>query len=158
MKGTINRGAAGAPSPAHEAQEAARLLETAAGLVDLGWTTNANARAADGTPVSAEAPYAACWCAQGALGAAQHLLGIHTQRDGCIDSELTEPVYIERLRILNRARSALREAIAAGQHPSSLSAVSVTLCITNWNDDEAGDGDEVSRTLRRAGELLREAA
>ena len=79
---------------------------------------------ADGTPCSPEQPAAACWCAQGALTAAQHELGIHTQRDGCVAADVREPEYSQRLRILNRARSALREAIAEGQHASSLSAVS----------------------------------
>lgn len=140
------------------AQEAARLLETAAVFVQLGWTTNANARDASGTPVSAEQPDAACWCAQGALQVASHHLGIHTMRDGCIDSDVRESDYTRRMHILNRARWALREAIKEGKHPSSLSAVSITLCLTNWNDDEAEDGDEVSRTMRRAVEILREAA
>lgn len=137
---------------------AARLLETAAGLVALGWTTNANARLADGTPCSPEQPAAACWCAQGALTAAQHLMGIHTQRDGGQDIHLAGPVYNERASILDKARNALRDAIREGLHPSSLAAVSVTLCITNWNDDEADGGDVVARTMRRAAELLRAAA
>ena len=141
-----------------EAREARRLLEAAAVFIQLGWTTNANARASDGTPVSAESPEAACWCAQGALTAATHELGLHTQRDGCVDSSLTTPVYEQRSRILNRARSALREAIAEGVHPRSLSAVSITLCITNWNDDEADSGDVVSRAMRRAAAILREEA
>ena len=85
-------------------------------------------------------------------------MGIHTQRDGSQDIHLPGPVYSDRAGILDKARTALREAIKEGQHPSSLSAVSVTLCITNWNDDEAEDGNEVSRTLRRAVEILREAA
>ena len=140
------------------AQEAARLLETAAGYVRLGWTTNANARLADGTPCSPEQPDAACWCAQGALSAAQHELGINTTRDGVIDGNVPAAVYPSRLRILDQARKGLRKAIEEGSHPDSLSAVSVTLCITNWNDDEAVGGELVARTMRRGAEILRQPA
>ena len=143
---------------AAEAQTAARLLETAAGLVDLGWTTNANARLADGTPCSPEQPAAACWCAQGALTAAQHELGIHTQSDGYQDLSVPAPDYSARLRILEQARQGLRKAIEEGLHPESLSAVSVTLCITNWNDAEAVGGAQVARTMRRGAAILREVA
>lgn len=140
------------------AQEAARLLETAAGFVALGWTQNANARLADGTPCSAEQPDAACWCAQGAISAAQHELGINTQRDGVIDGNVPAAVYPARLRILDVARKGLRKAIEEGSHPDSLSAVSITLCITNWNDDEAVGGEQVARTMRRGAAILRQSA
>ena len=43
------------PDLIEEAREAGRLLETAAVFVQLGWTTNANARMADGTPLQPRA-------------------------------------------------------------------------------------------------------
>lgn len=140
------------------AQEAARLLETAAGFIELGWTQNSNARLADGTPCSPEQPDAACWCAQGAISAAQHELGINTTRDGVIDGNVPASVYPARLLILDKARKGLREAIEEGAHPDSLSAVSITLCITNWNDDAAVGGEQVARTLRRGAAILRQSA
>ena len=139
-------------------QTAARLLETAAGLVALGWTRDANARLADSTPCSPESPAAACWCAMGALTAASHELGIHTERDGYQDLKVPGADYKTRLRIMGDARIALREAIKERLHPNSLSAVSVTLSITNWNDDEADSGDVVARTMKRAAAILRDAA
>ena len=143
------------PDLIEEAREAARLLETAAGLVDLGWTTNANARLGDGTPCNPEDPAAACWCAQGALTAAQHELGLHTTRDGAQDVTVPSADYSQRLQILSRARQGLRKAIEEGLHPMSLMAVSITLCITNWNDDEAVGGAQVARTMRRGAAILR---
>ena len=145
------------PSPS-AGETAARLLETAAGLVALGWTTGANARYADGTPCSPEQPAAACWCAMGSMTAASHLMGIHTQTGDYVDLNVPTRDYVKRLRIQTKARYALRKAIAEGRHPSSLSATSVTLCISNWNDDEAEDGGEVSRTMVRAAAILRQEA
>lgn len=140
------------------AEHAAVLLDTAAGFVDEGWATNANARDAAGAPVSPENPDAICWCAQGALTAAQHELGLHTQRDGVQAVDVPADAYSKRLVILDRARQGLRKAIEEGLHPSSLSAVSITLCITNWNDDEAVGGAQVARTMRRGAEILRDGS
>ena len=141
---------------AQAAENGARLLEVAAGYVRLGWTQNSNARLADGTPCSPEQPDAACWCAQGAITAAQHEMGIHTQRDGVIDSHVDPLLYAQRLQILDQARKGLRKAIEEGLHPESLSAVSLTLCITQWNDAEAISDQQVSRTMCRGAELLRQ--
>ena len=143
-------------SRAIERHDAARLLETAAAFVLRGWTKDLNARRADGSGCAPDSPEATCWCAQGALTAASHELGIHVQRGGFMDPSLPTPVYEDRTRILNRARAALREAIVEAADKLALSAVSVTLCITTWND-HAQSGAVVERTMRRASELLGEA-
>ena len=63
-----------------------------------------------------------------------------------------------RSRLLDEARRGLRKAIIENKHPRSLAAVSITLCITNWNDDEAESGEVVARKLRRAAAIVRDAA
>ena len=124
------------------AENAARLLEAAAGHIERGWTTGANARDGRGHPVSSEKPEAVCWCAQGAMSKAAW------------DARLGRA----RAAAMDEARQALRRAITEHLGRDHLLAVSITLTITNWNDDEAQDGAQVARAMRRGAAILREAA
>ena len=125
------------------AENAARLLEAAAGHIERGWTTGANARDGRGHPVSSEKPEAVCWCAQGAMTKVAWELNLYAQA---------------RTVALDAARIALRRAITEHLPRRDLLAVSITLTITNWNDDEAQDGAQVARAMRRGAAILREAA
>ena len=125
------------------AENAARLLEAAAGHIERGWTTGANARDGRGHPVSSEKPEAVCWCAQGAMAKVAWDLKLYPS---------------PRFAVMDDARRALRKAITEHLPRRDLLAVSITLTITNWNDDEAQDGAQVARAMRRGAAILRDAA
>ena len=140
-------------------EQAAALLECAAGYVESGWTQHANARNQAGTPCTPESPYATCWCAHGGLFVASHKLGCWTHTNGCIDDTTwNDEQWHDHARIIGRARSALLEAIeqtADAKWAEVLEAAG----IATWNDDGgASSGAEVGQYMRRASCALREAA
>ena len=59
--------------------EAARLLDRAADVVERGWCRGANARTALDEPTTIESPAAAAWCAHGGLQRAGLSVGVLRQ-------------------------------------------------------------------------------
>ena len=62
----------------HKDEEAQRLLECAAEYVGRGWTQCTDAVAADGAKVPPHSKRATCWCALGAIRAANIRIGLVT--------------------------------------------------------------------------------
>ena len=134
---------------------AARLLDCAAVCVKKGWTQHTNARDEHGVDTDARDPSAVCWCAQGAMHAASHGVGL-TEMDewGCVtytDADLASHVE-------TRAHYALQFGIKSLEivgSPSPLDTEVRAVNITGWNDRRARTKAEVLRAFGSGAEQLR---
>ena len=133
--------------------EAARLLDCAASYVERGWAQCSDAVSGTGAKVPAWSKRATCWCALGAIRAAQVRLGMVTLYSDAEGRHLhcrgmTPFVALVYARATWAAARAMtgREEIPVGMPPS---------VITRWNDTEAMSGETVARKLREAAGWVR---
>ena len=132
-------------------QEAARLLDCAAVYVERGWTQCCDAVDANGSGVPVWSKRAECWCALGAIRAANIRIGLVTLWQDAVGNmhqrELTPfaaAVYWRALRAV-----ANRMWAEPPQNPDLLPSA-----VTRWNDTEAMSGATVARKLRDGAALI----
>ena len=131
---------------------AARLLDRAAGYVDEGWTQCTDAVAADGAKVPPYSKRATCWCALGAIRAAQVRIGLMAlYQDAEGNLQYSGEMTPFASSVYSRALYAAVQAMVgrAPRHPAMYASV-----ITNWNDTEAMSGETVGRKLRAGASLI----
>ena len=127
---------------------AARLLDGAAVCVEKGWTQNSNARDEHGVDTDAYGPDAVCWCAQGALHAASHRIGLTVVDEwGCVT--YAQPDLASHAE--PRARYALQFGFY-GKEDESTRRIS----ITGWNDRSEQTQRAVVEAFRRGAAHIRE--
>ena len=127
---------------------AARLLDCAAVCVEKGWTQNSNARDEHGVDTDAYGPDAVCWCAQGALHAASHRIGLTVVDEwGCVT--YAQPDLASHAE--PRARYALQFGFY-GKEDESTRRIS----ITGWNDRSEQTQRAVVEAFRRGAAHIRE--
>ena len=134
-------------------QEAALLLDSAAGFVDRGWTQTCDAVNRHGVSVPPHSPQAVCWCMRGALLRGCVEVGIVELIDHGRPFLVTRDVDRERTASV-RGRAFRAAAVAVlGHEPSQLA--SLPAIITNWTDTTALSGETVARRLRAAAATVR---
>ena len=131
---------------------AARLLDRAAAYVDEGWTQRTDAVNDRGAPVPPFSKRAECWCALGAIRAAQVRIGLVTlyqDAEGNLQYPRAMPPFAAS--VYSRALYAAAQAMVGrvSKHPAMYASV-----VTRWNDTEAMSGATVARKLREDAALI----
>ena len=124
-------------SKARDTEEAAAVLDRAAVLVEQGWTTDADARDANGDEVEGCDESATCWCMRGAIIRA------------ALDTGLRER------RSIDRAFETAANAII-GVEKTALGYSASHSAVTYYNDEVARDAADVTGKLREGARILRE--
>ena len=131
---------------------AARVLDTAAGLVEQGWCRFNMARTADGEDCTPQSPRACQWCARGALTAAFARLGL-TRRERPYAYYVWDRLHPHGRSGADRARHALNLHIAGGDEMRV--AKGCFPSITTWNDEPGRTQRGVVFAFRHAAANLR---
>ena len=133
-------------------QEAARLLDCAAVYVERGWTQCCDAVDANGSGVPVWSKRAECWCALGAIRAANVRIGLVTLYQDAEGNLQPRPMPPFVAAVYHRALWAAAHAMVGRtpKHPAMYASV-----VTRWNDTEAMSGATVARKLRAAAAIIR---
>ena len=132
--------------------EAARLLDCAADYVERGWTQCCDAVDANGNGVPVWSKRAECWCALGAVRAANIRIGLVTLWQDALGNLHQRELTPFAASVYSRALCAALQAMvgATPQHPAMLPSA-----VTRWNDTEAMSGAPVARKLREGAAIIR---
>ena len=131
---------------------AARLLDRAAAYVDEGWTQRTDAVNDRGAPVPPFSKRAECWCALGAIRAAQVRIGLVTlYQDAEGNLQYPRAMTPFAASVYSRALYAAAQTMVGRvpKHPAMYASV-----VTRWNDTEAMSGETVARKLREGAALI----
>ena len=132
--------------------EAARLLDCAADYVERGWTQCCDAVDANGSGVPVWSKRAECWCALGAIRAANIRIGLVTLWQDALGNLHQRELTPFAASVYSRALCAALQAMVGDtpQHPAMLPSA-----VTRWNDTEAMSGATVAGKLREGAAIIR---
>ena len=132
----------------HRDEEAQRLLECAADYVLRGWTQCRDAVDGSGVGVPVWSKRAECWCALGAIRAANIRIGLVTLYAYPRDlTPFASSVYWRALQAVLRQVYPHRKL--------SENDLMLPAWLTSWNDTEAMSGETVALKLREGAALIR---